>query len=237
LTAIQRNIFVTGEYISAFRPEERDNPFREIYARKRVEVLAMADEALAGRTDAKVLDIGGGMGRIAVPLAQRARVALCDISEAMLEQARVAADAAGVTPGRLTTRLVDASQLLPFNDATFDLVICLDLLVHLPEPQAAVRELYRVLRPGGTALIDATNSVPLWVFTYPRYVGKRPIRWLQTLRYGGVLPEWAKIVHHMRRSDLQRWLQTAGFVVIGERRYGRVPWLPKWFLMVARRPA
>jgi ubiquinone/menaquinone biosynthesis C-methylase UbiE len=231
----ERSIFQTGEYLGHFRPEDQRNPFRRIYAQKRVEVLRLAHEALAGNAAARVLDIGGGMGRIAVPLAEQYHVHLCDISEAMLARALAAATTSQLPAGQLTTSVVDASKPLPFEDASFDLIICLDLLVHLSDPQAAVCELYRVLRPGGVALIDASNSVPLWVFCYPRYVGKRPARWLKTLRCGGVLPEWASIVHHMRRKTFLSWLRTAGFTVTGERRYGPLPLLPKWFLAIARK--
>lgn len=231
----ERTIFQTGEYVSCFQPEERYNPFRHLYARKRLDVLKIAHELLADKPDGRVLDMGGGMGRIAVPLAQQYHVHLCDISQAMLDLARTAAQEAALPPERLQTSLVDASRPLPFADDSFDLIICLDLLVHLPDPQAAVRELYRVLRPGGAALIDATSSVPLWVFCYPRYVGKRPKRWLQTLRCGGVLPEWAGIVHHMRHKTFLGWLRAAGFSMARERRYGPLPLLPKWFLAIGRK--
>ena len=216
----ERAIFQTGEYVGHFRPEERHNPFRHIYADKRVEVLKLAEELLADKPSARVLDIGGGMGRIAVPLATRHQVHLSDISQAMLAQANDAAKAANIPANYFTTSIVDASRPLPFEDASFDLVICLDLLVHLPDPQEAVRELHRVLKPGGAALIDASNSVPFWVFFYPRYVGRRPARLLGTLRHGGVLPEWAGIVHHMRRQTFLGWLRTAGFTTAGERRCG-----------------
>ena len=231
----ERKIFQTGEYVACFQPEEPYNPFRNLYAQKRIDVLKIAHEFLADKPEGRVLDMGGGMGRIAVPLAEQHHVHLCDISEAMLELARKAAREAALPPERLQTSLVDASRPLPFEDGSFDLIICLDLLVHLPDPQTAVRELYRVLRPGGAALIDATNSVPLWVFCYPRYVGKRPKRWAQTLRYGGVLPEWAGIVHHMRRKTFLGWLRAAGFHVAGERHYGFLPLLPKWFLAIGRK--
>jgi ubiquinone/menaquinone biosynthesis C-methylase UbiE len=233
----ERTIFRTGEYVAHFRPEDRVNPFRHIYARKRSEVLTLAPTLLADTPNAQVLDIGGGMGRIAVPLASRYHLHLCDISEAMLDQARAAALQADVPADHFETSAVDASKPLPFADASFDLLVCLDLLVHLPDPQAAVRELYRVLKPGGAALIDASNSVPLWVLWYPRYVGKRPRRWLTTLRHGGVLPEWASIVHHMRRNEFRGWLRSSGFAIEEERQYGPAPWVAKWFLAICRKPA
>lgn len=233
----ERSIFQTGEYVGHFRPDAEHNPFHTLYGRKREDVLTLAGQILGDNAEARVLDIGGGMGRISVPLAARYSVQLCDISEAMLDQARAAATSAGVPAGRFDAAKVDASQPLPFADASFDLIVCLDLLVHLPDPQAAVRELYRVLKPGGTALIDASNSVPLWVFWYPRYVGKRPRRWLGTLRHGGVLPEWASIVHHMRRAPWLGWLRAAGFTVAEVRAYGPVPFAAKWFLAVSRKSA
>jgi len=232
----ERTIFQTGEYVHSFQPEARHNPFRHLYARKRRDVLKLASALLADKPDARVLDIGGGMGRIAVPLAHQYQVHLCDISETMLGLARTASEVAKILPQRLTTSLVDASKPLPFEDASFDLIICLDLLVHLPKPQAAVCEISRILRPGGAALIDATNSVPLWMLCYPRYVGRSPKRWVQTMRSGGVPPEWAKIVHHMRRKTFLGWLHGAGFVVAGECHYGLLPLLPKWFLAIGRKP-
>ncbi|MGH2514609.1 MAG: class I SAM-dependent methyltransferase, partial [Ktedonobacterales bacterium] len=231
-----RDVFQTGAYLTQFRPDDTQNPFRRIYARKRSDVLALAERELAGKPDARVLDLGGGMGRVAVSLAHTYHVDLADISTAMLQQAEARAEQANVASGHLSTHVVDASQSLPYADANFDLVVCLDLLVHLSDPQAAIQEIFRVLRPGGLALIDASNSVPLWVFCYPRYVGKRPARWVNTLRHGGVLPEWASIVHHMRHARFQSWLSAADFRVEGERQYGPLPLLPKWFLAIVRRP-
>jgi ubiquinone/menaquinone biosynthesis C-methylase UbiE len=231
--AIDRSVFVTGEYVECFHPEDTGNPFHRLYARKRLEVVATARALLGDRSEARVLDIGGGMGRIAVPLAATYDVTLCDVSEAMLALAHEAAGKAG-QPLRLAVQRVDASQPLLYADGTFDLIVCLDLLPHLPDPQAALRELARVLTPGGTAIIDNSNSVPFWTFFYPRYVGRRPSRWWRTLKVGGVLPEWAGIVRHYRHGQFVQMLTAAGFEVREERRYG--PWgCPKWHLAVVGR--
>lgn len=56
-------------------------------------------------------------------------------------------------------------QELPFDDASFDLILCNHVLEHIPDDRQAMRELYRVLAPGGTALLlvplDTTRSTTL----------------------------------------------------------------------------
>lgn len=233
--SFDRTVFSTGEYVEWFHPEDTSNPFHKIYEQKRMEVVAAARHILGDRADACVLDIGGGMGRIAVPLATTYDVILCDVSDSMLKLAQATASASH-TPTRLTTQLVDASHTLPYRDGQFDLIVCLDLLVHLPDPQDAVYELFRVLKPGGAIIIDNSNSIPIWTLFYPRYVGRRPTRWLRTFRAGGVLPEWAGMVHHHTRAEFRRMLANAGFEVLEERNYGpRI--CPKWNLAVGTRRA
>uniref|UniRef100_UPI00260F1721 class I SAM-dependent methyltransferase n=1 Tax=Pelagibius sp. TaxID=1931238 RepID=UPI00260F1721 len=77
-----------------------------------------------------------------------------DISSAMLESAAKHSD-----------RLIQGnSQNLPFADGTFDLAFCRSLLHHLPEPEKAVEEMHRVLRPGGElVLVDPNTSILSWL--------------------------------------------------------------------------
>ncbi len=213
-------LFTTGAYVGLFRPDETTNPFASTYARKRDAVVA----AVAG-SDRDVLDIGGGMGRMSVPLSARHFVTLTDISDQMLELARPHASR------RLQVRQADARDL-PFPDASFDYVLCVDVLPHIPQPSDAIREAHRVLRPGGSLIVDVTNSIPFWTLAYPRYVGRHPGRWLQTWRSGGVLPEWSRRVRHHRRGDLVRWLQAGGFRLGSMQSFGP-PVCPKWYLATA----
>jgi SAM-dependent methyltransferase len=103
------------------------------------------------------LDAGCGDGRYFSVLADRApteRIAGCDIAERILETARATAAQAGVTP-----ELVRANvESLPFEDGTFDLVLCTQVLEHVVDAQGVLRELARVLEPGGTLLLSTDHS-------------------------------------------------------------------------------
>jgi SAM-dependent methyltransferase len=98
----------------------------------------------------RVLEVGFGPGVALAALLARASdgfVAGVDASEAMARQAR-ARHAAAIAAGRLDIRLGDASSL-PYDDATFDKVCGAHVIYFWPDPVATLRELRRVLRPGG----------------------------------------------------------------------------------------
>lgn len=216
------SLFTSGDYVRQFEPESVANPFSRLYTRKRDAVIS----SITG-SDRRVLDIGGGMGRIAIPLAQRHFVTLTDISTHMLELARP------WESERLVLQQANARSL-PFVDEAFDFVVCIDVLPHIERPQEAIGEARRVLRPGGTLVIDSTNSVPLWTLAYPRYLGRNPLRWVKTWRSGGVPPEWSARVWHMRRARFKSLLIGGGFDPISIRGFGP-PGCPKWHLAVATR--
>jgi methionine biosynthesis protein MetW len=97
-----------------------------------------------------VLDFGCGDGvTIGTWLAANtARYVGFDISRAAVSQARALGLDARVTP---------TDDRLPFPDGSFDLATCLEVLEHLFEPQIALAELRRVLRPGGAIFITVPN--------------------------------------------------------------------------------
>jgi len=222
--AFDRSIYVHG-YRRHFRPEDEAGPFHRLYHEKLGAVL----ERLGAVEPGRLLDAGGGPGRLSAPLAARHRVTLCDISPEMLEEA------SRRCPPDVVLVEADARRL-PFADGAFDDVAALDLLCHLPSVEQGLRELGRVLRPGGRITFDTTNAVPWWVLAYPSYVRWRPGCLLATLRAGGVLPEWRRNVRHHRREEVRSAARGAGLEVELIGSFGP-PWTPKWHLWHAVKPA
>jgi ubiquinone/menaquinone biosynthesis C-methylase UbiE len=110
---------------------------------------------------AEVLEIAPGPGFFAVELAKlgRVRVSALEISHTFVEIATENARRAGVT---VHIERGDAAHM-PYADRSFDRVLCQAAFKNFSQPQEAVNEMHRVLRPGGSAWIedmrhDATNA-------------------------------------------------------------------------------
>jgi len=109
----------------------------------------------------EVLEVAPGPGYFSIEMAKlgRVHVSALDISHTFVEIANANVRRAGVD---VAIRQGDASQM-PFADASFDLVVCQAAFKNFSRPQAAVNEMFRVLRPGGVARIqdmrrDADNG-------------------------------------------------------------------------------
>jgi ubiquinone/menaquinone biosynthesis C-methylase UbiE len=99
-----------------------------------------------------VLDIGCGTGHLAAELMQRGYTAWgVDLSDAMVEYAREHYN-------RDRFRVGDIEQI-PFSDNTFDAVMCLGVMEYLEKDEPALREMWRVLKPGGRAVITTPNII------------------------------------------------------------------------------
>ena len=110
-----------------------------------------------------VLDVGCGTGVISLLALQKgaAKVVCGDISNYMLELARAKADMQGYSVDRMDFRQLDAESL-PFEDASFDVVMTGMALGLFPDQDKAVKEMVRVLRPGGLLSVGAHGPEHYW---------------------------------------------------------------------------
>ncbi len=116
-------------------------------------LLALA----APRPEWRALDVATGGGHTALALAPHVReVVATDLTPGMLEAARAFIASKGV--GNVVFREADATAL-PFAESEFDLITCRIAPHHFPDVARFVRETFRVLRPGGVAIV-IDNVVP-----------------------------------------------------------------------------
>lgn len=121
----------------------------------------LAQYAVRGRQNIRLLDVGCGPGWLDIVLARRPEVREVtgiDLADNMIHLARENTERLGVNNARFV--LADAAEL-PFEDDSFDLVISTLSLHHWRQPVLALREIRRVLAPGGSMLIfDLRRDVP-----------------------------------------------------------------------------
>src|SRR5215831_15248671 len=108
-----------------------------------------------------VLDVGCGVGHwgqlLANVIPSSARVQGIDRDPLWVEKAAERAAACGLSD-RFSYQIAVAEKL-PFAEASFDLVTCQTVLIHMPDPGAAIDEMVRVARPGGLILAAEPNDV------------------------------------------------------------------------------
>lgn len=123
---------------------EMDNPFAKVNRAAQIVKNAGIKPGM------QVLDLGCGPGRVTVPAAQavgsNGQVTAMDIQEAMLEKAKRKAEVAGVTNVTYIYAGVGAGEL---QENSFDLVLLVTVLGEIPDQAAALREIFKALKPGG----------------------------------------------------------------------------------------
>jgi SAM-dependent methyltransferase len=113
----------------------------------------------------KILDIGCGSGRHTCAASRLEKVVVIgsDVSLDEVKEARnrlrYQEDLGEVGGGIWATLVADITGL-PFPDHYFDMVICSEVLEHIPDQQTAVKEVSRVLRPGGDLIVSVPRYLP-----------------------------------------------------------------------------
>jgi ubiquinone/menaquinone biosynthesis C-methylase UbiE len=121
--------------------------------RGRRRIIRAELERLPLPVGAQVLDAGCGSGRTLADLVAYGTVSGIELNEDAAELARSRGHGE-VRVGRL--------EELPWADASFDLITCLDVIEHTPDDRTALGELHRVCRPGGWLLVTVPAYPALW---------------------------------------------------------------------------
>jgi ubiquinone/menaquinone biosynthesis C-methylase UbiE len=165
------------------------------YARDRFTAIAGTDGWPYGRS----LEIGAGTGFFSLNLHQAGvlrEIHLTDISAGMVAAAKGNAVRLGLV---IEGRVADA-ELLPYPDSTFDLVLGHAVLHHLPDVEQCVREMLRVLRPGGRLVVCGEPT------RYGDFIARRLSRatwWAATriTRLPGIRRRWARSAEELTESS------------------------------------
>jgi 2-polyprenyl-6-hydroxyphenyl methylase/3-demethylubiquinone-9 3-methyltransferase len=174
------------------KPLHELNPLRLRYIQRAVELKGAA-----------ALDVGCGGGILSEALARAgARVLGIDLSQAVLDVAELHA-----LEGKIEVQYksIAAEQLAMEQPAAFDLVTCMELLEHVPDPAATVAALAALVKPGGDVVLSTLNRKPL-AFAVAIIGAEYIARLLPRGTH-----EYLKFI---RPSELARWGREAGLELI-----------------------
>ena len=210
---------------SEFRPLHQINPLR----------LEWIDQ-LATLQGKGVLDVGCGGGILAEAMARRAsHVTGVDLATRPLGVARLHAMEAGVE--NIEYREIAAEALATEAPGRFDVVTCMEMLEHVPDPSSVVRACATLVRPGGWVFFSTLNRNPksfLFAIIGAEYV-------LRLLPKG--THEYARFI---RPSELARWTRESGLTLEGSKGMEYNPLTRRYrlsgdtsvnYLFACRRPA
>lgn len=176
---------------SEFKPLHAINPLRLNYIDQQVGLLGK-----------RVLDVGCGGGILSESMAQKGAVVTgIDLGEKALKVAQLHKLESGVD---VDYQLISVESMAALEPASFDVVTCMEMLEHVPDPEAIVRACAQLVKPGGSVFFSTLNRNPksyLFAVIGAEYV-------LNMLPKG--THEYAKFI---KPSELSGWARHAGLEV------------------------
>lgn len=161
--------------------------------------LRFIDQACGGVKGKRALDVGCGGGILTESLAAKGAQALgIDLAQAALDVARAHAQKSNVP---VEYRISAAEELALEQPGAFDLVCCLEMLEHVPDPASVVRACATLVKPGGDVVFSTINRNPksfALAIVAAEYVARLIPRGTH---------EYAKFI---RPSELSAWCRAAG---------------------------
>ena len=176
---------------SEFKPLHEINPLRLNYI-----------DATAGLAGKRVLDVGCGGGILAESMAAReAEVVGIDLSEKALKVAKLHLLESGI---KVDYRLIAVEQLSQVSAQHFDVITCMEMLEHVPNPASTVKACAELVSPGGRVFFSTINRNPkAYLFAV---IGAEYL--LKLLPRG--THDYAKFI---KPSELARYCRDAGLTV------------------------
>jgi 2-polyprenyl-3-methyl-5-hydroxy-6-metoxy-1,4-benzoquinol methylase len=150
--------------------DQFDSAMNMYDTRKRVQVFfdELLPDDLEGKT---LLDAGCGTGWFSRAACERKSIVTSmDLGEHLLAKVKDKCD---------STRVVGSILDIPFGRDTFDYVVSSEVIEHIPDPYAALRELHRVLKPGGTLVLSTPNKLWRWSLAIANRLHLRPYQGLE----------------------------------------------------------
>ncbi len=171
--------------------------------------------------DERVLEVGAGSGWFTRELAQLAdRVVVVDISPAKLKRNERNARALGFADGIEQWCECDMCNLKPhFADATFDAVVCFGgpLSYVFDRRKKAIRELYRVVRPGGLLFLSAKSLFGTLHASLPTIINAPPAMNREIIETGDLGPTQVALAsrfwHAYRAAEFKEYIEETGAVI------------------------
>jgi len=160
------------------------------------------------------IDLGAGKGQVGIPLIEATGnpVVMLDPNvESMMKGLDIAKEK-GL--GDRLFAVVGVAENMPFPDNSVDLVVSRGAIFFFDDPAKGLQEVYRVLRPGGKAMIGGGHGS-----SYPKEATEKMIQGRKEKMNGDEAEKWKRFVELRRPEQMKKWAEGAGlteFEVMGE---------------------
>jgi 2-polyprenyl-6-hydroxyphenyl methylase/3-demethylubiquinone-9 3-methyltransferase len=188
-----------------------EGPQKPLHALNPVRLRYVADRATLD--GARVLDVGCGAGLLSEAMAQAgARVTAIDLAPELVKVARLHALESGA---QVDYRVQAVEDVAAAEAASYDMVTCMEMIEHVPDPLSVIRACAQALRPGGRLFVSTLNRTPAafaLAIVGAEYVAR-------------LLPKGThQYRDFVRPSELAGWFRAAGLEIEDVSGLAYLPW-------------